>query len=442
MQNTLWQSGPNPAYDWVKDAQLDQWLNLNFGKEVFTPGLERIRFLANTLKWEHAPKAIITIAGTNGKGQTSHDLAYLLSENNASWSLWTSPHVLSVTERFKACGQYIERELLLELFTEMQQLGHQYNVKLSYYEFLFLCFLKWSSTLEIDYLILEVGLGGRLDAVNIFNADIVLLPSISRDHTAILGNTLKKILYEKLGVTRPGHKLFHTLEQVYLRCEVDLYCKKHGVEIIDLWPIVKEQFLEQSYVKRNRLLAKQAATSLLRNIKIPNKWPTTGGRQDYWRYSQGSFLFTGSHNLDGHRKFISHTIESTNIEGKGPHGTIFDRVFISFSDRPINEVEAIIDLYLLTPGFCHELLVSPFNHPKAMDVKKHYLLWSQRWGSRLRCLEQWNVAIEECLVENLNFMANKKLLITGSYYFVGEIQKHLLSHYPNFFNIDYTSPVS
>lgn len=149
---------------------------------------------------------VITIAGTNGKGTTVAMLEELLVANNKNVISHTSPHVFEFNERIALNKEPICDSVLLELLERLEELTPEY--KLSYYQIAFLCACMYSQRVEIDYLILEVGIGGRLDAANIIDADIAAITNIDFDHCEILGDTLDKIGIEKAGVLRKDAPLF------------------------------------------------------------------------------------------------------------------------------------------------------------------------------------------------------------------------------------------
>lgn len=149
---------------------------------------------------------IITVAGTNGKGTTVAMLEELLVANNKSVLSHTSPHVFKFNERISLNKKSIDEVVLLEILERLAEISFEY--KLSYYQIAFLCACIYSQKTHVDYFILEVGIGGRLDAANVLDADLTAITNIDFDHCEILGDTLDKIGYEKAGICRPKVPLF------------------------------------------------------------------------------------------------------------------------------------------------------------------------------------------------------------------------------------------
>lgn len=168
-----------------------QWIDL---------GLDRIVSVAQRCGVFPFTTPVITIAGTNGKGSCAYLLEQIFLSSNWRVGLYTSPHLLHYRERFRCNGQYITDAMLCEIFNQIEQT--RASISLTYFEFSTLAALLWFKQFDLDLVILEVGMGGRLDAVNILDADIALISTVDLDHTQWLGHTREHIAYEKAGVLR------------------------------------------------------------------------------------------------------------------------------------------------------------------------------------------------------------------------------------------------
>ncbi|MFC4892417.1 bifunctional folylpolyglutamate synthase/dihydrofolate synthase [Pseudofrancisella aestuarii] len=168
-------------------------------------GLEDIPLILSRVNFNKKFQ-IITVAGTNGKGTTVAMLEELLTANNKNVISHTSPHVYEFKERICINKKPISNNLLLELLERLQELTEDYS--LGYYQIAFLCCCLLSQRIPVDYLILEVGLGGRLDAANALDPDITAITNISLDHCEILGDTVEKIGIEKAAICREKIPLF------------------------------------------------------------------------------------------------------------------------------------------------------------------------------------------------------------------------------------------
>ena len=164
-------------------------------------GLARVQTVADRLGLKFdAP--VITVAGTNGKGSTCAMLEAILLEAGYRPGVYTSPHLVHFEERCRVKGEIAQREALVPHF-ERVELARG-DVTLSYFEFTTLAILSLLAASALDVVILEVGLGGRLDAVNIIDPDCAIVTSVDLDHMAYLGNDRESIGREKAGIFRTG----------------------------------------------------------------------------------------------------------------------------------------------------------------------------------------------------------------------------------------------
>lgn len=184
------------------DNTLQQWLNW---QEQFHPksidlGLERVAQVWNRLQPEGLNCCIITVGGTNGKGSCVALLESILQAAGFRVGIYTSPHLLRYNERIVVNGISIDDAALCAAFSRINQIRD--NVSLTYFEFGTLAALEIFANAHLDVVILEVGLGGRLDAVNIVDADVALVTTVDMDHTEWLGTDRNAIAREKAGIFR------------------------------------------------------------------------------------------------------------------------------------------------------------------------------------------------------------------------------------------------
>ena len=167
-------------------------------------GLERVRLVAQHLALKFAGP-VITVAGTNGKGSTCAMLEACLLQAGYRTGVYTSPHLVHFEERCRVHGETVQPQDLLPHFERVEAARVQAGeVSLTYFEFTTLAILSLLSSSALDVAILEVGLGGRLDAVNVIDADCAVITSIDLDHMEFLGNDRETIGFEKAGIMRAG----------------------------------------------------------------------------------------------------------------------------------------------------------------------------------------------------------------------------------------------
>ena len=170
------------------------------GNEAYKPGLERITSFLEVLNNPHKNLKFIHVGGTNGKGSTCHYLSSILQESGYSVGLFTSPHFFDYRERIRINNKKITKTYVNEFLNSNKQIAE--DLSLSFFELSFGLAANYFNDNKIDIAIIEVGLGGRLDATNIINPLMSIITNISLDHTDLLGETIEKIAKEKSGIIK------------------------------------------------------------------------------------------------------------------------------------------------------------------------------------------------------------------------------------------------
>ena len=183
---------------------LDDWLK-KITKESMPGiqlGLDRCKELLTSLDCLKNIQQVVTVGGTNGKGSSVAILEAILLEYGCKVGAYTSPHIHKINERIKINGQEITDRQLISSFAKIAE--NKKSTELTFFEYLTLAAIYFFSRQKLDFIILEVGLGGRLDAVNCIDADIALISAIDIDHTEFLGDSREQIGFEKAGIMRKG----------------------------------------------------------------------------------------------------------------------------------------------------------------------------------------------------------------------------------------------
>ena len=187
----------------IRSMSLNDWLYYleKLHPKTVDLNLERIGKIKDILGL--SPRfPIITVAGTNGKGSVCAMLEAILSRASYRVGCYTSPHLLHYSERIKINQRAVADDVLCHVFAEIESVRQSTQITLTYFEFGTLAAMLIFMQEQVDVAILEVGLGGRLDAVNVFDTDCAVLTSIDLDHTDYLGVTREAIGLEKMGVFR------------------------------------------------------------------------------------------------------------------------------------------------------------------------------------------------------------------------------------------------
>lgn len=179
------------------------------GAHAYKPGLERVEAMDEVLGHPHRKYKTIHVAGTNGKGSTSHLLAAILQSAGYKVGLFTSPHLVDFSERIRVNGEEIDHQYVVE-WTERwvpQTLQTPHTLQTfqpSFFELANMMAFCYFADQGVDVAVIEVGLGGRLDSTNIIRPELSVITNISMDHTQFLGDTLPQIAAEKAGIMKPG----------------------------------------------------------------------------------------------------------------------------------------------------------------------------------------------------------------------------------------------
>ncbi|WP_417761624.1 bifunctional tetrahydrofolate synthase/dihydrofolate synthase [Shewanella sp.] len=189
------------------NATIDVWLDYQLALHSIEidMGLSRVTQVAERLQLLHSDSKVITVGGTNGKGTTCRMLEEILLAAGYSVGVYSSPHLLHYNERIRINHQNVNDTDIVAAFEQIEAVRG--DISLTFFEFGTLAALLLFKLQRPDVVILEVGLGGRLDATNIIDADISAITAVDLDHQAFLGNTREQVGYEKAGICRQDRPL-------------------------------------------------------------------------------------------------------------------------------------------------------------------------------------------------------------------------------------------
>ena len=262
----------------------------------------------------------IHIAGTNGKGSTSHLLASVLQEVGYKTGLYTSPHLKDFRERIRINGEMIKQESIIQFITDNKNWFSQ--IGMSFFEMTVALAFHHFAKEKVDIAIIEVGLGGRLDSTNIIQPELSIITNIGLDHTELLGDSIEKIAREKGGIIKPSTPILigrkqHQTEAIFDEIAQDNHSKLYYAENCDI-----ESDLKGYYQNENKNTA-YTAIKILRtqawnildkhiengfknvqkNTSLIGRWMTLG--------QSPSIICDTGHNVDG-VKLIVEQIKKTN----------------------------------------------------------------------------------------------------------------------------------
>ncbi len=236
------------------------------GASAYKPGLDKMRAFAKVLGAPQTTFPSIHIAGTNGKGSTSHMIAAVLQEKGYKVGLYTSPHLVCFSERIRLNGVEIEKDFVVEFVRKYQ--AYFIAEKLSFFEITVGMAFAYFAEQNVDYAVIEVGLGGRLDATNIITPLLSVITNIGLDHTEFLGTSLEEIAKEKAGIIKVGVPVIIGRKQVATEGVFRSIAKQRKAPIYFAEEYSIPQFsldLLGSYQEENKMTAYVALKQLLNN---------------------------------------------------------------------------------------------------------------------------------------------------------------------------------
>ncbi len=196
------------------------------------PGLERMAAMLDALGNPQDGMKFVHVAGTNGKGSCAAMTASILKAAGYKTGLYTSPYLYRFNERMQIGGKEIEDDVLAELVTRVKPIAEAMEDHPTAFELMTVMALLWYKEAGCDIVVLEVGLGGRLDATNVIAApECAVIMNIGLDHTEILGDTLEQIAFEKAGILKPGTEAVLFQQTQSVTAVVQKRCDELGITL-------------------------------------------------------------------------------------------------------------------------------------------------------------------------------------------------------------------
>lgn len=224
-------------------------------------GFERVKKVLYRLNLDFSNTCIVEVAGTNGKGSTSALIAAILKNLGVKTGLYTSPHLWHFNERVVIDGQNAKSELLADAFDTVHKAAiKEPEIPLTYFEYTTLAAFVSFYKENVGAMVLEIGLGGRLDAVNSLDADVSIITSIGLDHTKILGDTIEKIAFEKAGIIKNNAVCITGILDKSAEDEIISICKERNATLYVQNRDFATSFDDKTHYK-DKLLAKEMVLS-------------------------------------------------------------------------------------------------------------------------------------------------------------------------------------
>lgn len=329
------------AIDWLFAQLANYQID---GQKAYKPGFDNIRKLCDLFGNPQNHLKMIHIGGTNGKGSTSNILASVLQEAGYKTGLYNSPHLIDFTERIKIDGENCDKEFVYEFTQKLRNLPQE--ISPSFFEFTTIMAFEYFYQKKVDYAIIEVGLGGRLDSTNIINPIITAITNVALDHQVVLGNTIEEITTEKAGIIKSHIPIISGAEDSVVRNIIKAKALEKNAVFIDATSIenVYDSDLKGNYQQKNikvvLALVKELQKSGLhiseKNIEdgLLNVHKNTKFIGRWFEFSQNPLIICDTaHNQDG----LEQVFAQLNAVPKSKH------IILGFvADKKIEEVLQIL----------------------------------------------------------------------------------------------------
>ena len=266
------------------------------GAQAYRPDLSKMEDFCKYLQYPQHNIKTIHIAGTNGKGSTAHMMASVLQEHGLKVGMYISPHLKDFRERIQINGKYIDKEYVVEFVKDHCSYFDSHS--LSFFEMTVGMAFSYFSDKEVDFAVIEVGMGGRLDGTNLITPELSIITNVGLDHTQFLGDNLETIATEKAGIIKPRTPVIIGSTQLETQSVFRMKAKEMESEIIyaDQQDTVHyESDLKGNYQKQNI----QTIVTGLKNLK--------GFEIDEEKLKQGLMNVVSNTGIQGRWQILNHS---------------------------------------------------------------------------------------------------------------------------------------
>ena len=395
-------------------------------------GLERVIPVAEKLGVMQPQAKVFTVAGTNGKGSTTTTLAAILNAQGYKVGLYQSPHIYRFNERVKLAGIEVDDQSLVDAFVLVDQARRECGLSLSFFEATTLAAFLIFKLKQCDVWVLEVGLGGRLDVVNVIDPDIAVITNIGLDHVDWLGDTIEKIAFEKAGIIRPNipvvfagqQQLPQAIQDKVAETQADLYAlnRDYFYQLNDdgqTWSFASSGTTLKLPIGQLALdnISTAVAAVLVSGIEVSQAAIATGiqqarlqGRFEIRQIQDKTVIFDAGHNphgveflLNQLRKFLKYNKQYTDVVA----------VFSMLADK---DIASVTDLLKTT---VKDWFIATLDVPRAAPIRQlHEALQGQQVHEFGSIQQAFETVLKQC-------HNNQLILVCGSFHTLEAIWEYL-----------------
>lgn len=386
----------------------------NIGAAAYKPDLGNIRQLLGILKNPERNQKFIHVAGTNGKGTTSSIIASYLTESGYKVGLFTSPHLLDFRERIRINGEMISETEVIEFCSQIRELK---DFEPSFFEISLAMALFHFAKNNCDYSVIEVGMGGRLDATNCITPLISVITTIGLDHTQFLGDTRTKIAGEKAGIIKLNTPVVIGEKDSETQFVFEKKAREMNSDIQFLDDIPNPDWLEKlpfpfntGFQKQNTLTAicaLQKITNISKNrfdTAIFNLNKNTGYQKRLEQVSENPrIILDVSHNLEGIKATLN--LIENSLTGK---------LFIVYGSSSDKDYRSIIEIFPDTANVC----LTPYQSERSWKEPEMEKIVKEHNHSSIQIFSNVDEAITNCRGQASE---NDTILVFGSFFLIQDI---------------------
>lgn len=396
-------------------------------------GLERVIPVAEKLGVTQPNGKVFTVAGTNGKGSTTTTLAAILQAQGYKVGLYQSPHIYRFNERVKINGIEVADQLLVDAFVRVDQARRDCQLSLSFFEATSLAAFLIFQQQQCDVWVLEVGLGGRLDVVNVIDPDVAVITNIGIDHVEWIGDSIEKIAFEKAGIIRPNipvifagqQTLPEAIQTKVTACQANLFVVNRDyffteTEDGQYWYFASAGSTVKFPVGHLALdnIAAAIAAVKVSDVVVSEQAIAEGirqarlaGRFDVRQIAGKTVIFDAGHNPHG-VEFLLRNLQ--NFVKNNKQYTEIVAVFSMLGDKDINSVVKLLKGKIL------KWKIAELNVPRAADLTQ--LSSALQTENNVEQFTHIKAAFQSALAEIKN---NQIILVCGSFHTLEEIWEYL-----------------
>ena len=359
---------------------------------------------------------IVHVAGTNGKGSVCAYLSNILTANKKNVGTFISPHLIEINERILFNMLPIADAELENISKYVREKLNGVSAPPTYFEYLFYIAMVYFSGLPIDFVILETGMGGRLDVTNVFDKTLSIITSIGMDHMMYLGNTVKEIAFEKAGIIKKDSTVIFDDGDKEANEVINEVAKKENAKLIALSSIDYESFdfTYVNYKKKAAALAILAAKELLKKPDIDTEIIKSTVWHGRMEEIEKDIIIDGAHNEPAIVEFVNNVLTVSKKRNK--------KIKLLISIVKDKEAERMLDI-ITSSLDVKKYYLSSLHSYRSNDIKKLYnslniLLEKNKRLSDIACYNNTRQALSDAEFEKRD---DEILFCVGSLYLMGEI---------------------